>query len=196
MKAVCVFCGSHVGEQQDYLESAAELGAYIAEKNMKLVYGGASVGLMGKVANACLEAGGEVIGVMPQKLVRMEIAHPGLTDLKVVDDMHQRKAVMAELSDVCVALPGGIGTLEETFEVFAWTQLGLQEKPIGLVNTLGYYDLLYAFLQNVVNQGFMRDVHLEMLLIDSDVKSLIDSLMEQKIKVVGKWADKEKNRIK
>ena len=195
MNSLCVFCGSHVGRHPSYLESARKLGAILAQQKIRLVYGGADVGLMGMVATSCLDQGGEVIGVMPQKLVEMEVVHPGLSDLRVVDSMHERKALMAELSDAFIALPGGIGTLEETFEMFTWMQLGLQAKPIGLLNINHYYDRLFEFLQNIVTEGFMQGPHLEMLTVESDEQRLVDHLRINKPEMIDKWGNKLENKI-
>ncbi len=195
MNSICVFCGSHVGEKPDYLESAARLGKMMAENHLRLIYGGADVGLMGKVANSCLENGGEVIGVMTRKLVDMEVAHSGLNDLKIVDSMHQRKAKMAELADGFIALPGGIGTLEETLEMFTWVQLGIHAKPIGLLNIKGFYDLFTKFLSQVVKEGFMQSGHLDMLLIDSNEEKLVSQMISYQPKQLSKWADKQSNKI-
>ena len=154
VNAVCVYCGSSFGSDPVYLEATKDLARTLAGRGIRVVYGGASVGLMGALADATLEAGGEVVGVIPQQLVDREIAHTGLTELHVVQTMHQRKALMAELSDAFVALPGGIGTLEELIEIFTWEQLGLHSKPLAVLNTVGYYDGLTAFLDHTVEQGF------------------------------------------
>jgi len=195
MNSICVFCGSHVGEKKEYLEAASQLGKTLAEKKIKLVYGGADVGLMGMVANSCLQNGGKVTGVMPRNLVNMEVAHSRLTELKIVESMHERKALMAELADGFISLPGGIGTLEETLEVLTWSQLGLHSKPIGLLNIQGYYDQLYSFLKHVVDQGFMRSDHLTMLLIDTQEQHLVSKLETYIPTVLSKWADKQINKI-
>jgi uncharacterized protein (TIGR00730 family) len=154
MNAICVYCGSSFGDDAVYLEATRNLARTFAGRGIRVVYGGASVGLMGALADATLEAGGEVVGVIPQQLVDREIAHAGLTELHVVQTMHQRKALMAELSDAFVALPGGIGTLEELIEVCTWSQLRLHSKPLGVLNIAGYYDRLAAFLDHAVEQGF------------------------------------------
>ena len=156
MKSVCVYCGASFGADPAYAEAARHVGAALAERGLRVVYGGASVGLMGAVADAALEAGGEVVGVIPQVLVDKEVAHPGLTALHTVGNMHERKAKMAELSDAFVALPGGIGTLEELVEVYTWSYLGIHDKPFGLINTNGYYDGFTAFLDHAVDQQFLR----------------------------------------
>ena len=155
MKRVCVFSGSSPGADIAYRAAATDLGHRLADRGIELVYGGAHVGLMGTVADAALEGGGHVIGVIPQSLVDREIAHPGVSDLRIVDSMHERKAQMAELSDAFVALPGGVGTLEELFEVYTWNQLGLHAKPLGLFNVRGYFDGLARFLDHAVD-GALR----------------------------------------
>lgn len=156
MKSVCVYCGASVGADPAYAEAARQIGTALAERGLRVVYGGASVGLMGLVADSALEAGGEVVGVIPQVLVDREVAHPGLTELHTVGNMHERKALMAELSDAFVALPGGIGTLEELVEVYTWSYLGIHDKPFGLINTKGYYDWFAAFLDHAVDEAFLR----------------------------------------
>jgi uncharacterized protein (TIGR00730 family) len=173
VNAVCVYCGSSPGSDPAYLAATQDLARTLAGRGIKVVYGGASVGLMGALADAALEAGGEVAGVIPQQLVDREIAHQGLTELHVVQTMHQRKALMAELSDAFVALPGGIGTLEELIEVFTWDQLGLQDKPIAVLNTLGYYEGLAAFLDHAVEQGFHQPQQRAKLLLASDAEDLL-----------------------
>src|SRR5688500_12889688 len=154
MKAVCVFCGSSTGADPRYVEAAKAMGGEVARRGLTLVYGGARVGPMGALADAALAAGGDVIGVIPKPLMGKEVAHAGLTQLRIVNSMHDRKALMAELSDGFVALPGGMGTMEELFEVFTWGQLGLHAKPAGLLNTAGYYDPLIKFFDHAAKQGF------------------------------------------
>ncbi|HET6547225.1 MAG TPA: TIGR00730 family Rossman fold protein [Solirubrobacter sp.] len=169
MRSVCVYCGSSFGDDPAYLEATRALARGLAERRIAVVYGGASVGLMGELADAALEAGGEVVGVIPQALVDREIAHRGLTDLRVVGSMHARKALMAELSDAFVALPGGIGTLEELIEMYTWSQLGLHDKPLAMLNTRGYYDGLAAFLDPAVAEGFLRAEQRARLRLAADV---------------------------
>lgn len=164
VRRLCVFCGSSMGNLADYRAAAAELGELLARREIGVVYGGASVGLMGTVADSALAAGGEVIGVIPRLLQEKELAHPGLTALHVVDTMHQRKALMAELCDGFIALPGGMGTFEEFFEVLTWGQLGMHRKPCGLLNVAGYYDRLLAFVDQAVVEGFVRREQRGMLL--------------------------------
>ena len=156
MKHICVFCGSSKGDREAYPQAAAEFGSLLAAHGAGLVYGGASVGLMGAVADAVLQAGGDVTGVIPQSLVDKEIAHSGLTQMHIVDTMHERKALMAKLSDGFVALPGGIGTLEELFEMWTWAQIGLHDKPCVLLNVTGYYDELIRFLDKMTDSGYLK----------------------------------------
>lgn len=171
---VCVFCGSSMGFSPGYAEAATALGKLLAQRGIGLVYGGASVGTMGAVADGALAAGGEVIGVIPESLSRVEIAHAGLSELHVVADMHQRKAKMAALSDAFLALPGGAGTLEELFEVWTWAQLGLHAKPIGLVDVAGYYAPLMSFAEHMVAEGFLGAGYRDLLTIDADPAVLLD----------------------
>jgi len=155
IQRICVFCGSRPGSRPEYLDAARELGRLLAERRIGLVYGGASVGVMGVLADAALQAGGEVIGVIPDGLVRREVAHHHLTDLRVVGSMHERKALMAELSDAVIALPGGFGTFEELFEAITWAQLGLARKPIGVLNVGGFYDGLLGLVEHAIEEGFV-----------------------------------------
>ncbi len=194
MRSICVFCGSSLGNELTFVDAAKNLGELLAEKKTTLVYGGANVGLMGTVANACLENNGKVIGVMPRNLVEMEVAHDGLTDLKIVETMHERKALMSELSDGFISLPEGIGTIEETFEMFTWMQLGIHLKPVSLLNIKGFFDGLRHFLETMVKQGFLLKQHLDMLIIEPDIHSLINRLETYEPEIVEKWFDKEKNR--
>jgi uncharacterized protein (TIGR00730 family) len=189
MKRVCVFCGSSPGARTSYRDAAERLGAAIATRGLGLVYGGAHVGLMGVVADAALAQRGEVIGVLPRALEARELAHRGLSELHVVDSMHERKARMAELSDCFIALPGGIGTLEETFEAWTWTQLGLHAKPCALLDVDGYYAPLQAFLDGAVAERFVRTEHRSMLLVDDDPERLLDALASWRAPVVEKWLD-------
>ncbi|WP_211260640.1 TIGR00730 family Rossman fold protein [Amycolatopsis jejuensis] len=176
---ICVFCGSARGFSPEYTDAAAGMGKLLAQRGIGLVYGGASVGTMGVVADAALAAGGEVIGVIPEVLSSVEIAHGGLTELHVVADMHQRKAKMAELSDAFVALPGGAGTLEELFEVWTWAQLGIHRKPIGLLDVAGYYTPLVAFADHMQQEGFLRPETRALLTVDSDAAALLDRFAAQ-----------------
>ena len=169
-----MFCGSHNGTREDYRVEAVRLGHTLAERDLGLVYGGASVGLMGAVADAVIGAGGRAVGVIPQSLIDMEIAHTGLADLHVVDSMHERKALMAQLSDGFIALPGGIGTLEELFEIMTFAQLRFHQKPCGLLNSEGYYDQLINFLNHAQTQGFVSSAQICNLLVDQTVDGLLD----------------------
>jgi uncharacterized protein (TIGR00730 family) len=187
LKTVCVFCGSNAGSRALYAEKAAELGRTIAARGLTLVYGGSKLGLMGIMADAALAAGGAVVGVIPAALVEREIAHAGLTELRQVKSMHERKAMMADLSDGFVAMPGGAGTLEEFFEIWTWAQLGHHRKPVGLLNSGGFFDRLLAFLDHVEGERFMRREHRKMLLVDSDPGRLLDSCDGYEPPVVEKW---------
>jgi uncharacterized protein (TIGR00730 family) len=177
VNAVCVYCGSSFGAKPAYAEATKQLAVGLAERGLRVVYGGASAGLMGLLADTMLEHGGEVEGVIPRVLVDREVAHRGLTELHVVESMHERKAKMAELSDGFVALPGGIGTLEELIEVYTWSYLGIHDKPLGLVNTDGYYDGLSAFLDHSVTEGFLRPQTRASLLVAPDPAALLDELV-------------------
>jgi len=168
LKRVCVYCGSRRGLPGSHRQGALQLGRLLAERKITLVYGGGHVGMMGMIADAALSAGGEVIGVIPETLRTRELAHDGLTKLHIVDDMHQRKALMAELADGFIAMPGGLGTLEELFEMLTWLQIGIHEKPVGLLNCGGYYDQLLAFLDQTVTDGYLKADDLRRLLKVSD----------------------------
>jgi uncharacterized protein (TIGR00730 family) len=185
--SICVFCGANFGNRPAYLETAAAFGDLIARRGLRLVYGGANVGLMGVLADAALAAGGEVIGVIPQALMAREIGHLGLTRLEVVADMHTRKARFAELSDAFVALPGGIGTMEEIFEVWTWGQLGFHKKPAGFLNIAGYYDHLEAFFARAVDDGFLQQAHRDMLVMAQDADALLDAISAYSAPTVEKW---------
>lgn len=174
MKRICVFCGSHSGSQAAYSRGAASLGRALSRRNLELVYGGASIGLMGIVADAVIGAGGSAIGIIPQSLVEKEIAHPGLSELRVVGSMHERKANMAKLSDAFIALPGGIGTLEELFEILTFAQLGFHHKPCGLLNIEGYYDRLIDFLDHAVRESFVGEGQVRSLQVDQQADHLLD----------------------
>lgn len=192
MRRVCVFLGSALGTDSKYEQAAKDLGGEIATRGLGLVYGGASVGLMGAVADACLAAGGEVVGVMPQALVDREVAHTGLTKLHVVKSMHERKALMAELSDGFIALPGGLGTLEELFEVLTWAQLGYHRKPCGALDVGGYFKLLQAFLDHSVQQGFIRSQHRGILMSATTPAQLLDLFRDWQPAYAPKWIKTEK----
>ena len=192
MKSVTVFCGSSAGSEEIYRTEAEQLGKTLAKQNIKLIYGGAKVGLMGAVANAVLKAGGEVIGVLPRFLRSKEIAHDGLTELILVESMHERKTKMHQLSDGVIALPGGFGTLEELFEMLTWAQLGLHKNPIGLLNVNGYYDALILLVQSMVDKGFLKMVNQQMLLPSNNVFELLQIMKEYVAPEVGKWISDDK----
>ncbi|HEX2133143.1 MAG TPA: TIGR00730 family Rossman fold protein [Actinophytocola sp.] len=175
---VCVFCGSSAGKGTGYLAAAAEVGRTLAARGIGLVYGGAAVGTMGAVADAAVAAGGEVVGVIPRSLVDREIAHPGLAELHVVADLHERKAKMASLADAFLALPGGAGTLEELFEVVTWAQLGLHAKPIALLDVGGFYQPMLGFLDHMSAEGFLRPEYREMLIVETAVERVLDRYTE------------------
>jgi len=191
IKSLCVYCGSSIGRTPTYAEHARALGRAFAQRGIRLVYGGASVGIMGVVADAALAAGGEVIGVIPAALADKEIAHHGLTQLHVTKSMHERKALMADLSDGFIALPGGIGTLEEIFEILTWAQLGFHEKPCALLNVDGYYDALTAFLDHTVAEAFVQPLHRSMLIVESDADVLLDRFANYIAPAVKKWVSRE-----
>jgi uncharacterized protein (TIGR00730 family) len=191
VRAVCVFAGSSPGADPAFAEAAAALGTAIARRGMGLVYGGASLGLMGVVADAALAAGGEVVGVIPRALGRRELAHRGLSELVVVDSMHERKALMASRADAFAALPGGIGTLEELIEVLTWTGLRIHDKPVGVLDVAGYWAPLAALLDHAVDQRFLRPEHRADLLSATDPEALLDALAAWEPVSVGKWLDED-----
>lgn len=174
---VCVFCGSRSGERSIYADTAAALGTLLARRGFGLVYGGGNIGLMGIIADAALAAGGEVIGVIPQHLLEREVAHTGLTQLHVVDSMHTRKALMADIADVFVAAPGGFGTLDELCEILTWAQLGLHGKPCGLLNVAGYFDPLLGMFDQATREGFLSAQHRQLIISEHDTQYLIDRLV-------------------
>lgn len=190
LKSVCVFCGASPGARPIYHEAAAQLGRHIAERGLTLVYGGGAVGLMGVVADAALAAGGEVIGIIPQSLERAEIGHKGLTRLEVVDGMHARKARMAELADAFIALPGGLGTLEELFEVWTWGQLGYHAKPLGLLEVDGFYARLTDFLDHLVAERFVREQHRAILQVSTSPAELLARMDAWQPTAAPKWVDR------
>jgi uncharacterized protein (TIGR00730 family) len=192
MRRVCVFSGSRPGARPEYSAAARALGAAIVQRGSGLVYGGASVGVMREVADAALAAGGEVIGVIPRALVELEVAHSGLTELRVVETMHVRKATMVELSDAFVALPGGFGTLDELFEILTWAQLGMHRKPVGLVNVSGFWDPLVALVGHMVEEGFVPEDQVALLLVESDPSALLAKMDTWKPPALGrKWVSAE-----
>jgi len=192
MRRVLVFCGSSPGRLPDYVEGARELGAELAARGLGLVYGGGRVGIMGAVADAVLAAGGDVVGVIPRVLAEREIAHTGVTDLRVVETMHERKALMESLADGVIALPGGFGTLEELFEIVTWAQLGIHAKPIGLLNVAGYWDQLLTFIDHVVDERFVRPEHREALLVADSPAELIARMEDYQPIAVDKWLDRSR----
>jgi uncharacterized protein (TIGR00730 family) len=186
---ICVFLGSSIGRSPIYADVASRFGALLAARGIGLVYGGGTVGLMGIIADAAAEAGGEVIGVIPEALRAREHDHRGLSDLHVVTTMHERKAKMAELSDSFVALPGGIGTFEELFEVWTWAQLGYHDKPCGLLNVNGFYDRMADFIDHVVAEGFLQPVHQGMLIVEQEPDAMLDKLLGYIAPSTKRWID-------
>lgn len=191
MKYICVYCGSNPGRLAAYQEAARSLGRELAERGLGLVYGGASVGVMGAVADAVLENEGKAIGVIPHALATKEVSHHGLDDLFVVDSMHERKAKMAELSDGFIALPGGWGTIEEIFEMLTWAQLGFHEKPCGLLNAAGYYDHLFTFLEKAIEEQFVKPEYRPMIMMDESASALLRRFDEYRAPKVKKWIGPE-----
>jgi uncharacterized protein (TIGR00730 family) len=187
MLSICIFCGSSAGRNTAYKGAAVKLGQLLAEKKLNLVYGGGNIGLMGEIAQSVIKAGGKAIGVIPQFLVEKELVYTNLTKIHVVDSMHERKAMMVELADAFIAMPGGFGTLEETVEVLTWAQLGLHRKPIGLLNIDGYYDYLNDFFEHMVAEGFLMREYKEMLLIRNDPAAMLASLTTFELPSVDKW---------
>jgi uncharacterized protein (TIGR00730 family) len=190
MKNICVYCGSSPGRIEAYAEGARALAKALVARNLGLVYGGASVGIMGLVADSVLQLGGRVVGVIPEALKRKEIDHRGLTELHVTHSMHERKTLMAELSDGFIALPGGIGTLEEIFEVWTWAQLGFHAKPCGLLNVAGYYDQLTTFLDHTVAEQFVKPAHRATLMVEASPDILLDRFASYVAPSVHKWVEK------
>jgi uncharacterized protein (TIGR00730 family) len=192
MERVCVFCGSSPGARPAYAEATAEVARVLVGEGIGVVYGGGHVGLMGVLADTAMAEGGEVIGVMPQVLVDREIAHGRISELRVVGSMHERKALMAELSDAFIALPGGAGTLDELFEVYTWAQLGLHDKPCGLLDVEDYFARLSDFLDHAVRERFVREEHRAMLMIEREPRALIERLRDYEPRAVApKWIDRE-----
>lgn len=189
MKRLCVFCGSSAGETARYVEAAAGVGALLADRGVTVVYGGSRVGLMGRLADAALEGGADVVGVIPRPLLHREVGHEGLTELRIVESMHERKSLMAELSDGFLALPGGLGTLEEFFEVLTWGQLGMHRKPCGLLDVGDYYRPLVRFLDHAVTQGFLAASHRGMVLVGDDPEELLDRMAAYEAPELPRWID-------
>lgn len=192
MKRICVYCGSSPGSRAEYIQAARNLGRALAEKKITLVYGGSSVGLMGLLARSALDAGGEVIGVITRQLVEMEVAFTELTQFEVVETMHERKTRMAELAEGFIALPGGLGTLEELFEILTWSQLGLHQKPVGLLNVLGYYDRLGDFLDHAVAEKFIAEESRRSVMVEEDFLRLLARFEDFRplVKNKGEWVKK------
>jgi hypothetical protein len=190
MNRICVFAGSSPGAHSEYADAAEKLGIELVSREYELVYGGANVGLMGVIADAVLARGGKVTGVIPADLAAREIAHEGLSELRVVSSMHERKLVMSELSSAIIALPGGLGTLEELFEMLTWAQLGMHKKPCGLLNIRGYFDQLLGFLDHAQSQRFIAPEHRSMLLSDSEATTLLDQIENYTPPSVEKWLDR------
>lgn len=186
MNSICVNCGSNSGARQEYMNAASELGKYLAENKIDLVYGGAEVGLMGAVASSAMENGGKVIGIIPESFAD-RVAHRNISELHVVSSMHERKTKMFELSDGFIALPGGMGTIEEIFEVLTWAQLGFHNKPCGMLNICGYYDSLFDFLDHAQGQMFIKKEHRDMLIVDTDIRGLINRFKSYSAPAIEKW---------
>ena len=191
IRSICVYCGSSPGKRPEYTEAAMTFARALASRRIRLVYGGANVGIMGDLANTMLAHGGKVIGIMPQALVDKEVAHSGLDELIVTQSMHERKSRMADLSDAFIALPGGIGTLEELFEIWTWAQLGFHQKPCGILNTKGYFDSLLLFLDEAVEAGFVKKTHRKMLICSEDPEELLEILGKHRPPVMDKWVTQE-----
>ncbi len=191
LKTLCVYCGSNPGTGFDYVGAARALGRAIAGAGIRLVYGGAKVGCMGAVADGALEAGGTVVGVLPEALRARELAHPGLSELHIVGSMHERKSMMADLSDGFIALPGGAGTLEEVFEMWTWAQLGHHAKPVAFYDAGGFYRPLVGFLDQLVTTGFVRQIHRDMLIVADDPQSLLAACRDYTAPVVAKWIGRD-----
>ena len=193
MKRICVFCGSNSGIREDYRSAAHALTRTLARRGLGLVYGGGNIGLMGELADSMLQAGGEVIGVIPRALMEKEVGHQGLTALHIVETMHQRKALMNELSDGFIALPGGFGTLDEFFEILTWSQLGIHGKACGLLNVAGYYDNLLRMLDHAVAEKFLRPGHRQLVLAETEVEALLQRLAGFAPSTLGKWSGAQGN---
>jgi len=187
MKSICVYCGSSPDADPAFLSLARRFGRGLAERGYQLVFGGVGLGLMGAVADGALSAGGRVIGIIPKALLEMEVAHPHLAELHVVDDMHQRKRMMAERADGFVVLPGGCGTLDEFFEIFTWAQLGFHEKPVAILNGNDYYEPMLAMMRGMVRHGFLKEVHFDMLIVDANHDALLQRMGEFVPPRVSKW---------
>ncbi len=192
MKRICVFCGSNKGAKIQYIEAAKSLGKVLVKKNIGLVYGGGKVGLMGVIADEVLAAGGEVIGVIPQSLVAREVAHQNVTQMHIVNSMHERKALMADLSDGFMALPGGMGTFDEFCEILTWAQLGIHQKPCGILNVENYFTPLLAMFDHAMREGFLRDTHRALVIEATEPETLLELFAKYQPQHVEKWLDREK----
>ncbi len=190
LNAICLYCGSSPGTNPAYRDAATQFGTTLAERGIKLVYGGGSVGLMGIAADACLARGGEVIGVIPKLLMDKEVGHKGITKMHLVADMHERKALMTELSDGFIALPGGFGTLDELFEALTWLQLGYHGKPVGILNVSGFFDGLITFLDHARDERFLRELHRDALCVDASLDALIEKMQHVEAPDTAKWLDR------
>jgi len=193
---ICLFCGSSKGKDPDFLHAAYDTGKILAERGIEMIYGGGNVGLMGMAAKGALDHDGKVTGVITEKLKEMEVGHTGLTEMKVTGSMHERKSLMNRLADGFIVLPGGIGTIEETFEMFTWFQLGDIEKPIGILSVNGFYSGLISFLEHVVSRGFLRREHLDYLMVESDPEKLIHRVINSNVRHLEKWFDRDENMIR
>jgi hypothetical protein len=191
INSICIYCGSSPGRLDTYASAAFSLAESLVRRNIKLVYGGASIGIMGMLADQVLKLGGQAIGVIPKALAHKEVAHHHLTELHVTESMHERKVLMAELSDGFIALPGGIGTLEELFEIWTWAQLGFHHKPCGLINVAGYYDALIQFLDHVRAEQFVKKQHHAMLIVETNPDALLDRYVNYHYPVVKHWVGKD-----
>ena len=187
MNRICVFCGSKTGNSPLFLEAATELGRLLAERGLDLVYGGASIGLMGAVADSVMAGGGRVVGVIPEAMASKEVAHEGLTEMHVVSSMHERKSMMARLADAFVALPGGFGSFEELLEMITWAQLGIQRKPVGILNVSGYYDPLIQLFENAIEAGFIKARNRQLFVIDQEADRLLQTLLAHRLPEVKRW---------
>ena len=192
LKRICVFCGSNKGARAEYVWAAQAMGRALVQRNIGLVYGGGNVGLMGVIADAMLAEGGEVIGVIPQGLVAREVAHSNLTEQRIVNTMHERKALMAELSNAFIALPGGMGTFDEFCEILTWAQLGIHQKPCGILNVENYFTPLLTMFDHAMNEGFLRDTHRALVLEASEPEALLSALAAYQPEYTTKWLDLDK----
>jgi hypothetical protein len=189
MQRICVFCGSSVGRNSTYKGAAIELGRLLTQKDLTLVYGGGNIGLMGEIAQGVITEGGKAIGIIPKFLVEKELVYDKLSEIRIVETMHERKAMMADLADAFIAMPGGFGTLEETVEVLTWAQLGLHEKPIGLLNIDGYYRHLNLFFDHMINEGFLQSAYKDILLVEDTPEALLESLATFEMPDIDKWGN-------